>query len=70
MKITHVILFPAFFALALALPAQEDQPLLDRSATPIAPPRDCSRVVQFELGDTQFASGDSITIHELRETQI
>jgi hypothetical protein len=58
MKTTHLIVFPAFFALALALPAQE--------RTPIDPVRDCSTVIQFELGDAQFQPGDSITIQELR----
>src|SRR6266404_8194300 len=58
MKTTYLIIIPAFFALALALPAQE--------RTPIDPARDCSRVVQFEVGDTQFGAGDSITIQELR----
>jgi hypothetical protein len=57
MKTTHLV-FPVLFALALALPAQE--------RTPIDPARDCSRVVQFELGDAQFGVGDSITIQELR----
>lgn len=58
MKTTHLIIFPAFFALALPLPAQE--------RTAIDPARDCSHVVQFELGRTQFEPGDSITIQELR----
>ncbi len=55
---THLILFPAFFVLVLALRAQV--------GTPIDPARDCSHVVQFELGRTQFEPGDSITIQEVR----
>jgi len=55
---THLILFPAFFVLALALRAQV--------GTPIDSARDCSHVVQFELGRAQFEPGDSITIQEVR----
>ena len=58
MKTTHLIVFSAFYALALALPAQEH--------TPIDLARDCSHMVQFELGRTQFEPGDSITIQEVR----
>jgi hypothetical protein len=58
MKTTHLTVFPAYFALALALPAQE--------RTPIDPARDCSHVIQIELGDAQFKPGDSISIQELR----
>ena len=32
------------------------------------PPREFPRVVSFELGDREFAAGDSITIQELRGT--
>src|ERR1051325_4281115 len=58
MKITRLKLFPWLFALALASAAQAD-PATD-------PARDCPRTVQFELGDTQFEPGDSITIREVR----
>jgi hypothetical protein len=58
MKTTHLTVFPAFFVLALALPAQE--------RTPIDPARDCTHVVQFELGRAQFEPGDSITIQAVR----
>jgi hypothetical protein len=58
MKKTHLIVLPALFVLALAVPAQE--------RTPIDPARDCTRVVQFELGRAQFKPGDSITIQEVR----
>src|SRR5215471_4551705 len=55
MKTTHRIIFPAFFALAVAVAAQE--------RTSIDPARDCSRAVQFELGYTQFQPGDLIAIN-------
>lgn len=58
MKRTDLIVIPVFFALALALRAQE--------RTPIDPARDCSHVVQFELGRAEFEPGDSITIQEVR----
>jgi hypothetical protein len=58
MKTTHRVILPAFFVIAVAVPAQE--------RTPIEPARDCSHAVQFELGDGQFQPGDSIAIQELR----
>ena len=36
--------------------------------TPGNPPQDFPRALQYELGDSEFAPGDSITIQELRGT--
>src|SRR5215470_13353535 len=54
---THQIVFSAFFALALALSAQE--------RPPVDPARDCTHVVKFEPGRAQFKPGDSITIQDV-----
>jgi hypothetical protein len=43
-------------------------PLLANTNTPGNPPEDFPRAVPYELGDSEFAPGDSITIQELRGT--
>jgi hypothetical protein len=43
-------------------------PLLAGTTTPANPAQDFPRLVQFELGDSEFAPGDAITIQQLRGT--
>ncbi len=43
-------------------------PLLAGTTAPANPPQDFPRAVPYELGDSEFAPGDSITIQELRGT--
>jgi hypothetical protein len=58
MRTNYLKFLSALFALALASAAQAE--------TTNDPVHDCPQIVQFELGDTQFEPGDSITIQEVR----
>jgi hypothetical protein len=62
MKINPIKLLSGLAAACGALP------LLAGTTTPGNPPRDFPRVVQYQLGDSEFAPGDNITIQELRGT--
>ncbi len=62
MKINCIKLMPGLAALCAALP------LLADTNAPGTPPPDFPRAVPYELGDSEFAHGDSITIQELRGT--
>jgi len=61
MKINRVKLLSGLAAACAALPLLAD-------TTPGNPPQDFPRALQYELGDSEFAPGDSITIQELRGT--
>jgi hypothetical protein len=61
MKNFHLKLCLAMAAVSLALP------LLGQT-TSAYQPQELTRVVPYELGDSEFAAGDSITIQELRGT--
>jgi hypothetical protein len=62
MKISRIKLLSGLAAACAALP------LLAGTTTPGNPPQDFPRAVPYELGDSEFAPGDSITIQELRGT--
>ena len=61
MKINRIKLLSGLAAACAALPLLAD-------TTPGNPPQDFPRALQYELGDSEFAPGDSITIQELRGT--
>jgi hypothetical protein len=62
MKINCIKLLPGLAAMCAALP------LLADTNAPGNLPLDFPRAVPYELGDSEFAHGDSITIQELRGT--
>lgn len=62
MKSNRIKLLSGLAAVCAALP------LLADTTTPGNPPQDFPRTVPYELGDSEFAPGDSITIQELRGT--
>ena len=62
MKINRTKLLSGLAAACAALP------LLAGTSSPGNPPQDFPHAVPYELGDSEFAPGDSITIQELRGT--
>jgi hypothetical protein len=62
MKIKIIKLLSGIVAACAALP------LLADTTAPVNPPQDFPQAVQFELGVSDFAPGDSITINEVRGT--
>jgi hypothetical protein len=62
MRIKHIRLLSGLVAAYAVLPLVADPNLSGNS------PQDFPRVVRYELGDSEFAPGDSITIQELHGT--
>src|ERR1051326_6458760 len=58
MKTTYLKVLSGLSALAMIS--------VSHAETQVDPAPDCPSTVQFELGDTEFEPGDSITIQEMR----